>query len=935
MSYKTLRRIVDTEQSQDELLEQIQALEARLAEANATCDEALAKAKYYQDLATYAHRYAQVICWERDAQSNARHAFRPDKDFLSEAMPQERGGDEDFLAHVHPDDRAKVVEAYAKSSPIDLEYRVGSRENGWVHVREQGETIAGVGNRPIRQAGVIQEISGLKQVEASLRRSEARFRDFAECASDWLWELDDQFRFTFDSGGEAESGLGEEDLCGRTRWEMPGVDANDPIWQAHRAVLEAHEPIEDFEFSYQGVDGVTRHARINGKPLFDEDGDFRGYRGTAQHITREVETLGALRKSQKLLETIFSNVPIGIAVKDREGRVLMVNQALSDLCGGKPEDMVGRHYWEFLDRDAARAVSLEEERILQTKEPIPLFEDRLVANGIERDLFVTKVPLLDEKDEVEHVVTIVLDITEQAQTQAALERSHEFLRTIIESAPIGISVKGRDGRYVYFNACLREMLELSAADPIGRTAQELFPGTYADQVKDLDRRVFESGEAPELQDFRVELADHDINVLMTKVPLFDHQGGAEYVISFAVDVTAQQETEALLRQSQKMEAVGQLTGGVAHDFNNLLAVILGNIELLGTRLADRPELERYIQKATGAVERGASLTQQLLAFSRKQDLQPRSVDVGKLVRGMTQMLGRTLGEPIEIETIGESDLWLCRVDPAQLENALLNLALNARDAMPEGGKLVIETANQCLPEGRAASGSEAIEPGDYVVVSVTDNGAGIAADVQDHIFEPFFTTKEPGRGTGLGLSMVYGFVKQSGGHVVAESEPGKGTTMRVYLPRIRQSGTERPSAPTTGIALAAQGETVLVVEDEPDVRDLVVTILTQLGYRVRAAQNGAEALACLEADGKVELLVSDVVLPGRMSGCQLAQEARRFVPGLRVLYMSGYTQDAIVQHGAPDESEALLQKPFRKEDIARAIRRILDRERAPAPATAT
>jgi CheY-like chemotaxis protein len=371
-----------------------------------------------------------------------------------------------------------------------------------------------------------------------------------------------------------------------------------------------------------------------------------------------------------------------------------------------------------------------------------------------------------------------------------------------------------------------------------------------------------------------------------------------------------------------MEAVGQLTGGVAHDFNNLLAVILGNLELIELEVGERGEAPKWIQRAIAAIERGASLTQRLLAFSRKQSLRPESVDVYQLVRSMLDMLRRTLGETIEIEVVGGVELWLSRVDPGQLENSMLNLAINARDAMSGGGKLVIEISNVQVDEDYSMAEAE-LEPGQYVLVAVRDSGDGMSAEVAAHAFEPFFTTKDVGEGSGLGLSMVYGFVKQSGGHAVISSVEGQGTTLELYLPRYVGSDTEAAVRSQEEPRPRARGERVLVVEDDADVRALILWILTSLGYAVREASSARAALEVLESEARVDLLLTDVVLPAGMSGRELAELASQRRPNLPVLYMSGYTEDAVVQRGQLEDSLHFLQKPFRIGAIAQAVRRAL------------
>ncbi|HXV35601.1 MAG TPA: ATP-binding protein, partial [Myxococcota bacterium] len=364
----------------------------------------------------------------------------------------------------------------------------------------------------------------------------------------------------------------------------------------------------------------------------------------------------------------------------------------------------------------------------------------------------------------------------------------------------------------------------------------------------------------------------------------------------------------------------------AHDFNNLLAVILGNLELLDAEGLNDAHAAEWVKTAIAAAERGASLTQRLLAFSRKQALRPAAVDANALVQGMLELLRRTLGEGIEIELVRDAGLWPCLVDRNQLENAILNLAINARDAMPNGGKLTISTSNARIDE-EVVHAEPDVEPGAFVVIAVSDTGAGMSEEVRQHAFEPFFTTKDLGRGSGLGLSMVYGFTKQSGGHASVSSESGLGTTVRLYLPRY--SGEKLGEAPELDGTEPAQptGERILVVEDNAELRALVARMLRSLGYRVLEASAGVPALEIIRSS-EIDLLLSDVVLPEGMSGSELVEQARRARPSLRALHMSGYAEDAIVHHGRLADGEPFLQKPFRKIDVARAVRKALDRGRS-------
>ncbi|HEY2596474.1 MAG TPA: ATP-binding protein, partial [Chloroflexota bacterium] len=410
-------------------------------------------------------------------------------------------------------------------------------------------------------------------------------------------------------------------------------------------------------------------------------------------------------------------------------------------------------------------------------------------------------------------------------------------------------------------------------------------------------------------------------------PLYDRQGNAIGAYQYSRNVTERVRAQHRLREArealvraQKMEALGQLTGGVAHDFNNLLQVVSGNLQLLKKDVAGNERAERRVENALAGVSRGAKLAAQLLAFGRRQPLAPKVVNLGRALRGMDDMLRRTLGGQIELETVVSGGLWNTSVDPNQFESAILNLALNARDATVAGGKITIEAGNAFLDDAYARQHEEVVA-GQYVMVAVTDTGSGMTAQVRERAFEPFYSTKAEGKGTGLGLSMVFGVVKQSGGHIKIYSEVGQGTTIRLYLPRSQQG--EDALAPMQPAAVQGGNETVLVVEDDEDVRETASSMLSELGYRVLEAPEASTALAIVEGGASIDLLFTDVVMPGPLASTELARLARHRISRLAVLFTSGYTENAIVHGGRLDPGVDLLAKPYTREALALKLRQVL------------
>ncbi|MDA0661782.1 MAG: PAS domain-containing protein [Proteobacteria bacterium] len=499
---------------------------------------------------------------------------------------------------------------------------------------------------------------------------------------------------------------------------------------------------------------------------------------------------------------------------------------------------------------------------------------------------------------------------------AEMQRSTDrLLQSVIDGMPELVCVKGLDGRYLFVNRVFEAWYGTNREQAIGKTNYDFYPKDKAERLVEADRMSFRVNG---LQFFEntLTLPDGITRALsVSRFPVYDEDGSIRAQVIAGRDITELKKIEKSLQQAQKMEAIGQLTGGVAHDFNNLLMVIMGNGQLLEDQMgAQNKQLQAIYREA----RRGGELTQRLLAFARQQPLRPQAIDLGALTSGMAELLTRTLGATIEVRIVNAPELWGAKADPGQVENALLNLCLNARDAMPDGGVLTIECANGRLEEADARLDPE-VTAGDYVVLSVRDNGAGMADDTRAQAFEPFFTTKEVGQGSGLGLSMVYGFAKQSGGHAVIDSAPGRGTTVRLYLPRAGVASAQAASAPAGDMPRGA-GETILVIEDDPDVRDLAAGMLAQLGYRTVTAGDAAAAAQVLAGGQTIDLMLVDVILPGGTSGPAFAEKACAENPALRVIYMSGYPAESASRLDLAGAGQVLLNKPFDRYLLATCLR---------------
>jgi PAS domain S-box-containing protein len=601
--------------------------------------------------------------------------------------------------------------------------------------------------------------------------------------------------------------------------------------------------------------------------------------------------------------------------------------------GGEPP----QRFWllEHVPSEEREAVGRAIDEAIRTRSAFELEHQVRRPDGGVGWALTRAVPVVHERGEVAEWVGSASDVTQRRNSELGLRRRADDLQVRVAARTAErdavwrlsrdlLAVLGTDGVFRAVNPEWRTILGFAPEEVVGRSYRDfIWPEDLAATQAAIDQA---SGE--NLTGFVNRYTHRDGSPRWIS---WHSSAEGDLIYAYGRDITHEKEREAeldaaqaALRQSQKMETVGQLTGGIAHDFNNLLQIVTGNLETLDRNLGDDapPRLKRAVGNAMIGARRAATLTHRLLAFSRRQPLSPKPVNVNKLVAGMSELLHRTLGETIEIDTALADDLWLVEVDANQLENALLNLALNARDAMPHGGALRIVTANREL--GAAGGPLPAdVAPGRYVCVAVADTGVGIEPEVLERVFEPFFTTKEVGRGTGLGLSMVYGFVKQSGGHVKVSSELGRGATVDLYLPRL-VGREEEPETAEAQAPPAAREETVLVCEDDDGVRALSVDILRELGYRVLAAPDARAALQLLERHGEaVDLLFSDVVLPGGMSGPDLAAAAHARHPRLRVLFTTGYAPDAGARMGGTALAHPIIGKPFTLAELASRVRAVL------------
>ncbi len=637
-----------------------------------------------------------------------------------------------------------------------------------------------------------------------------------------------------------------------------------------------------------------------------------------------------LQHSVSLLRGITEGTTDAVFVKDLQGRYLMINSAGAAFAGRSADEIVGKTDLDLFSTDMAEVVRQKDRQVL-TQGITQTFEESGTSNGVNRVYLSTKGPYRDAHGEIIGLLGVARDITERKRAEEEMRQSQQKLRIHFEHTPLAVVEWDLDFRVAAWNPSAERIFGYSRQEALGQHARFIVPQQYREHVDQVWQALLKQAGGTRSTNDNITKDGRSISCEWYNTPLVDESGRVLGVASLVQDVTERVGLEERLRQSQKMEAVGRLAGGVAHDFNNLLTVILGYSQILADGLPESSRLADNTAQIKSAAERAAGITRQLLAFSRKSVLSPRVINLNDVVLNLDSLLRRLIGEDIEVRTVPANDLGSVRADPSQIEQVLMNLALNARDAMPRGGTVTLETANVSL-DGTYARDHQSVEPGRYVMLAVSDTGEGMGPETQARIFEPFYTTKEVGKGTGLGLSMVYGIVKQSGGYIWVYSEPGQGTTFKIYLPRVDQPA-EVVSSDNHSAKVQRGTETILLVEDDAQLRALTSSVLSHCGYNVLVASAPEEGLAiCKSTSHEIRLLVTDVVMP-RMNGRQLAEQAQQIRPRIRVLYISGYTNDAIAHYGVLDPGLWFLPKPYALSSLIAKVREVLDS--APEPSAAT
>ena len=771
----------------------------------------------------------------------------------------------------------------------------------------------------------IRDISKRKEAEQALKESIYKFRTLFEESRDAIYISTREGKFV-------EINPAAIELFGYQRKEMYGMDVRliyaDAKDRKHfQEAIEKCGFVRDFELKLRRKDGSVIDCLVTAALRFSNDGAILGYHGIIRDITEQKRAEEALRESEKRFQQIIENTQEWIWEVDGDGLYTYSSPIVEKILGYNPDEIVGKkHFYDLFyheDRENLKRMAFE---VFAKRETFREFINRNVhKNGEIMWLSTSGVPLFDNKGNFRGYRGADTDITERKKAEDALRKSEELNQGIVENAPVGIMYLDKKGIIIYENPVMYQITGV----PPGEVSIEL--GKKISEIPNFAQagglKLWEKVSAGETVT-GVEITYQSMYGLrkILKVhasPQRSLTGEISGAIVMCEDITDFKELEQQFLQSQKMEAVGRLAGGVAHDFNNLLTAIIGNCELAGLLVKENHPLAKNINGIKKAADSATSLTRQLLAFSRKQIMEPKVINLSNVVKDMEQMLKRVIGEDIELVISLAPDLWKTRADLGQIESVIMNLVVNARDAMPGGGLLAIETQNRLLDEEYVKMHAEVV-PGQYVMLAVSDTGYGMTDEIKSKAFDPFYTTKDPGKGTGLGLSTVYGIVKQSGGHIWIYSELGKGTIFKIYLPKAN-ADSETVLSKKVDQSMPRGSEKVLVVEDEESVREMTILILKEQGYKVYEAKSAEEAYAlCQSMKMDLDLLVSDVILP-HMNGPELAELLKKVCPQLKIVFMSAYTENSIVLRKVFKKGMPYLQKPFRPYELAQKVRQVLEK----------
>jgi PAS domain S-box-containing protein len=767
------------------------------------------------------------------------------------------------------------------------------------------------------------------QLYAEVRESERRFQDVADFTGDWIWEMDADGICTYSSPAvKRVSGLEADAIIGRHFSEFFPAESRDETARRIIEIFHSRDKVDGLISTIGHADGHEVILETFGRQLLNDQGDLIGFRGVHRDVTEQRQAWSAVRASEEKYRHLVTEIQEGFYETDLEGRITFANPALGRLIGAPSESLLGMDHRVFVAAEDKPRVFSAVNRTFHTGRPVRTLECDMVSHrGEIRRVEASADLITDETGRKIGFRGVIRDITARRWAETMLRASEEKYRSLIERAPIGIRIT-QEGRGVYFNPQWLSMFGLKDADSVlGRPVSDFYHPDDRPLVRDREESLLAGAPGPVEFEARRLTPDDKTIILGHRLTKVVYEGRPA-ILAFVEDITARKEAErerevfqSRLAEANKMESIGRLAGGIAHDFNNILEGILGYASLAKDKLEDRDQVGRALDIIENSALRAAELTQQLLGFARRGKDEIRPMDLRSLVERVLTLIGRTFDRAIDVATAIPEDLKAVPGDPGQIENCLLNLCINARDAMPRGGRLTIEVGNVFLDDAKARS-LAGLRPGEYVQVSVTDTGVGIEAGHQGRIFEPFFTTKDGG--TGLGLAMAYGIIRNHDGHIEVSSRPGEGSTFRFFLPATELPAVEAEEAPTGPEVLAGGRETILVVDDEEVIRSFAHEVLTELGYRVLLAEDGTRACELFgEMADRIDLVILDLVMPG-LSGLEALKVMLNIQPQVTVLLSSGYSGGQRIDEMLAAGAKGLLRKPYRMVDLAAKVRDILD-----------
>ncbi|HEY1717390.1 MAG TPA: PAS domain S-box protein [Verrucomicrobiae bacterium] len=817
------------------------------------------------------------------------------------------------------------------------------------HYHTVKSAVFGSEGQIIGTQGILFDITESKSAAEALRESEALYLSLVDQMPAGVFRKDAEGRYVFVNSwfcqikgmkpdqilGKTPKELAASELAGQNAKYLETVKETRLAVQGlnhHELIMKTGERIE-VEEEYPGADGKMLHLHVVKSPVFDSDGRIIGTQGMLFDVSGRRQAEAELSHERDLLRALLDNSLDHIYFKDTQSRFIKSSKSQAMQFDADSSDkLVGKTDFDFFTEEHARPAFEDEQEIIRTGQPmIGKVEKEILKNGRESWALTSKMPLRNKDGQIIGTFGISKDITDIKEAENMLRESEERFYGAFEYAPIGVALVSPDGHWLKVNREVCNLVGYSEAELLTRTFQDMtHPDDLAADLENVRRLLAGEIRSYQMEKRYIHVSGHFVTVLLNVSLVRDGRGRPRYFISQIQDITERKRLEAQLFQSQKMETVGKLAGGIAHEFNSILTAIIGQSELLLDDLPAGSPLAKNATEISKAADRAATLTRQLLAYGRRQFLQPEILDLNRVIASMDGMFYHLMGGAVDMQIIPARGLRAVKVDAGQIEQVIMNMVINARDAMPNGGKLTLETTNVSFDQESAGHYPD-LKPGEYVMLAITDTGAGMSEAVKARLFEPFFTTKDVGQGTGLGLSTCYGIVKQSGGHISVYSEPGRGTTFKIYLPQVEH----QPKIPVQRLEppdLPRGTETILLVEDDPSLREMASSLLERLGYTVLAAANGIEALSLKQQrdTGHIDLLFTDVVMP-HMSGKELADRVRALYPHTKILFTSAYSGNAIVHQGVLDKGVALLQKPFTPSALAHKVRVVLDQPPAPKP----